>query len=242
MPLAAHSIDSACISLHNNAFTYKLLPSQKLADEERERTRREAAELVRLQSDKLRREAERKRLIEEEIHIASVSAFLKTLGQDPASKTREQLLEMTTDSLQREQDEKESKKAEKAESAHFKREQELSFLTRALREKEQDTIASWIDARLEDDGKYATEQQARVVERAEKLHQGTLRVKARLERMMTHLDSFEVSVTAKRAEEHALALVSHLCAATSVCVLRWYFVSLSLESSGVPRSVGTSDH
>lgn len=169
--------------------------------------RRAQAEAARVEAVKARRDAERRRAIEDEIHIASVSATLKEMGQDPTSKSREELLKLTTEGLEAEAAEKEAKAAKAAENKHFKKEQELSFLTRALREQEQDALAAWIDARLQADGEYATAQQAAVKERARKLHAETLRVKQRLERMMQHLDGFEATILAKREEEHALALV-----------------------------------
>ena len=159
-------------------------------------------------ADKRRREAEKAKMIEEEMHLAEMRSMLKDMGQDPASKTRAELLALTADQLEAEAYAKETAAAKAAEDRRFKRSQELTFLTRALREREQDEMAAWVDARLDADGEYATKQQELVRARSEKLHAQTLVVKARLARMMPFLDAFEETVLTTRETEHALALVS----------------------------------
>ncbi len=181
---------------------------QKAAEEARERERRAVAEAERLEREQQRRLAERKRLIEEEIHIASVTAYLKSVSRDASSFTREELLEMTVESLQHEQAEKEARSAKRAQESHFKREQELDFFTQALRGKEAEKLQSWIDARLQEDGKYAEQQELSMVERAKKLHADTIVVKERLARMESYIMNFEELVSEKRAAEHEAALVS----------------------------------
>ena len=190
---------------------------QKAAEEVRERARREQAEAERLEREAARRAAERKRLIEEEIHIASVTAYLKSVNREASTYTREELLELTVEGLQVEQAEKEAKSAKRAEDSHFKREQELDFLTQAVRGQEAEKLESWIEARLQEDGSYAAEQEARMMERAKKLHEDTLVVKERLARMQSYIFEFEEMVSQKRADEHAREMVS--IARICVCVL-----------------------
>lgn len=221
----------------------------------RERARREHAEAERLEREAARRAAERKRLIEEEIHIASISAFMKTVNREASTHTREELLEMSVEGLQVEQAEKEARAAKRAEDSHFKREQALDFLTKAIRGNEAHKLYSWIEARLQEDGSYAAQQEARMMERAKKLHEDTLVVKERLARMQSYIFEFEEMVSQKRAQEHASAMVSEASCLVCMCVVSaaafcCLFVvrgcillrPLSLESSGLLRSVSNSDH
>ncbi|CAE7725585.1 eif3a [Symbiodinium sp. KB8] len=164
-------------------------------------------EAARVAADELRRKNEKIKKLEEEMHIDAVSAALVEAGQDPKSKTHQELLELTVEQVEAEAQRKLVKSMQAAEKRREKRRLEQGFLVRAMREREQDELDAWVAAHMSVDSAYAEKQQELMRLRAEKLHEQTQLVKRRLARMMPFLGGFEDSIFQQRKEAHAAALV-----------------------------------
>ena len=182
-------------------------PSQADAEAAALAKRQAEHEAARVAADELRRKNEKIKKLEEEMHIDAVSAALVEAGQDPKSKTHQELLELTVEQVEAEAQRKLVKSMQAAEKRREKRRLEQGFLVRAMREREQDELDAWVAAHMSVDSAYAEKQQELMRLRAEKLHEQTQVVKRRLARMMPFLGGFEDSIFQQRKEAHAAELV-----------------------------------